>query len=377
MDRYLDAAVRLHGHLQDQHWNGEVMVGPDPGIRFNARAGRFIKSYLPFLKWSDDLIYLQAQGYWIMDNWLLYDTTAEDRYRDLALQGSRGVLAAQVAEGYWAYPNPEWEGRIATVEGCFAALALLESYSREAEAPLLEGALAWYGYLKLGIGFRKQDDEAMLAVNYFAHASGDHGGVPNNSTLVLWLLARLFEVTHDESYLEYAAPLARWLAHVQVESGELPYAIGTRSRSSRPHYLCHQYNAFEFMDLVHYHRITGDESVVPMMAQLANFLSAGITDEGYARFDCGNDSIEVVYYTAAVAQALSQATVLGFGDFSAITDRAYDRVIGEQRPNGSFRFHSRANYRLLRDRRSYPRYLSMILHHLLLGHRVNTPGRAE
>jgi len=372
MDRYLDAAIRLHGHLLAKHWKGAALVGPDPGIRFNARVGRFIKSYLPILSWHDDLSYVQAQGYWIMDNWLLHDLTGDDQYRDLALDASQGLLAAQNSEGYWPYPNPEWAGRIATVEGCFGALGLLESYSRVAEPPLLDGALAWNEYVEQVIGFRRQEDEAMLAVNYFAHLGGAEGGVPNNSTLMLWFLARLFEVTRDEGYLGLAAPMARWLEHVQVDSGELPYRVGSRTAEGQLHFLCHQYNAFEFMDLASYQRITGDDSVIPMMERLAEYLSTGITKRGYARHDCNNERIEVVYYTAAVAQALSQATRLGFGDHSELVERAYARVLKLQRPDGGFRFHSRANYRVLSDRRSYPRYLSMILHHFLLEHRAET-----
>lgn len=377
MDSLLDAALRLHGHLYATNWTGRALVGSDPGIRFNARVGRFVKSYLPVVEWSDNLTYLQAQGYWIMDNWELHELTGEDRYRDIAIEAAGGVLQLQDAQGYWPYPNPEWPGRIATVEGCFGALGLLESYSRTEDVSLLEGALAWFSYLKLGVGFRRQDVEGMLAVNYFAHGTGDGGGVPNNATLVLWLLARLYEVTGDDSYLESAGPLARWLDHVQVASGELPYSVGKTRDGGQLHFLCHQYNAFEFMDLARYHQITADTSVLPMMERLAGFLATGITADGFARYDCNNDRIEVVYYTAAVAQALSQATNLGFGNFSALVERAYDRVLGEQRADGSFRFHSRANYRVLSDRRSYPRYLAMILNHLLSEHRVRLPAVGE
>ena len=44
-----DAAHSLHAHLVKKHWNGQVLQGPDYGIRFNARIGRFIKSYTSFL----------------------------------------------------------------------------------------------------------------------------------------------------------------------------------------------------------------------------------------------------------------------------------------------------------------------------------------
>ena len=365
----LDAAVRLHGHLLNRHWTGNVLAGPDPGIRYNARVWRFVKSYLPFITWSDDLTYIQAQAYWILSNWRLWDLTGDSRYEALAVEASRGVLELQQPAGYWSYPNPEWSGRIATVEGCFGAIGLLETYSRTGDLRFLEGALAWYGYMRIGIGFRRQGDE-MLAVNYFAHGTGDGGGVPNNSTLALWMLGKLARITGDDSYLELASPMVAWLRNVQVATGELPYSLGRTADADQLHFLCHQYNAFEFMDLVAYHRLTGDPAVLPVMENLASFLATGFTNQGFARYDCDNDRTEVVYYTTALAQALRQATEIGLGDHSAVVERAYGRVMSQQRGDGSFEFHSRGNYGLLTDRRSYPRYLSMILLHLVREHQA-------
>ncbi len=59
-NRYCRAAAKLHGYLIQAHWNGDALVGPDPGIRFNTRVGRFIKSYFSLLPWTDNLIYMQA-----------------------------------------------------------------------------------------------------------------------------------------------------------------------------------------------------------------------------------------------------------------------------------------------------------------------------
>ena len=100
-----------------QHWNGKALEGPDSGIRFNARIGRFVKSYSRFLPWSDRMIYFQAQAYWIKANWLLADMGNREAER-IALGCTEFVLSQQQPEGFWEYPNPEWKGRIATVEGC-------------------------------------------------------------------------------------------------------------------------------------------------------------------------------------------------------------------------------------------------------------------
>lgn len=331
----LAAAHQLHGYLVAAHWTPDgVLAGPDPGIRFNARVGRFAKSYSRRLPWTDDLVYLQAQGYWILDNWLLHDATSQDRYEQLAVRTSESVLGLQHDDGHWAYPNPEWSGRVATVEGCFAALGLLESYARTGRTEFLDGATRWHSYLRGAIGFRSQPRAGMLAVNYFAHSPGNGGGVPNNSTLFLWTAARLAEVTGDQDFLREAPDMLRWLEHVQQPDGELPVLEG-----------------------------------------LAAYLTGGLVG-GTARYDCTHLKPEVAYYATAVARALSQAHGLGMADGSAEVAAAYRRTLAHQEADGSFAFHSRNNYRFLTDRRSYPRYLSMMLHHLLLeglGPREGTP----
>lgn len=357
----VNAAVRLHNYLLERHWDGEALSGPDPGIRFNARIGRFVKSYLGFLPWSDNYRYLQAQGYWIFDNWTMADLFSNQRCQETALACSHYVLKSQRIEGYWEYPNPEWKGRIATVEGVFGTLALLESYTRTGQEPLLAGAKSWYRFLAEGVGF--QGGGEVLAVNYFAGVP--RGMVPNNSTLVLWVLARLAEATGDDEYLSRCGPMVTWLSRVQLETGELPYSVAGGGTGDRPHFLCYQYNAFEFMDLVQYHLITSDQRVVPILERLAGYLAGGISRSGAARYDCYHQGPEVVYYTMAVGAALSSATRLGLGEYRSIADLAFNRVLSQQREDGGFDFHSAGNYVLLRDRRSYPRYLSMILYHLL------------
>ncbi len=283
----------------------------------------------------------------------------------------------QQPEGYWEYPNPEWKDRVATVEGCFAALGLLESYSRVTDEKYLHAAVRWFDYLMRDIGFRQQKQQNMWAVNYFAHRSGDGGGVPNNSTLLLWFLARLYEMTGQDNYLRPLEKTVTWLEHVQLPSGELPYALGRTPEKDKTHFLCFQYNAFEFMDLAHYYRITGDAKVWPMMERLANYLATGLTPDGRARFDCQHETPDVPYYTVAIARALSLATEMNLGAFQQLADSAFDQVLRNQRDDGGWKYHSRMNYGCLSDRRSYPRYLSMILHHLLQESQLRSPEKAE
>jgi hypothetical protein len=376
-DQYLAAARRLHKYLVQTLWTGSALVGPDPGIRFNTRVGRFVKSYLSWLPWSDNLTYLQGQGYWVFSNWQMLEMTGDEQARSIAIDCSDNIIRMQKPEGYWEYPNPEWKDRIATVEGCFAAMGLLETYARHPEQKYLDAAIRWYHYLLSDIGFRNQNQDNMWAINYFAHRPGDGGGVPNNSTLLLWLLAKLFEATNDSQYLMPCEKMVAWLRHVQLPSGELPYALGTTAAEDRTHFLCFQYNAFEFMDLVYYHKITGDSEIWPVVERLAVYLSEGLTGDGRARFDCHHEIPEVPYYTIAISRALSMASRLGLGDFGEIAERGFAQVLSHQRPDGGFQYHSRRNYGCLTDRRSYPRYLSMMCNHLLLESRSRQTAAAS
>ena len=363
-----DAARELFGFLERSHWNGAALEGPDPGIRFNARLWRFAKSYLSLILLDDALIYQQAQGYWTFANWMMWRSSGAEHHRDLAVATSEGVLACQTPEGYWHYPNPEWRGRIATVEGSFAALGLLESYREIGDERYLEGAVRWHRFMERDIGYRKQPDPSMLAINYFQHGSEHSGGVPHNSTLVLWLLARLWEETADRAFLDRAPYLVQWLYHVQMDNGELPYRLGRDLDDVTVHFLCHQYNAFEFMDLLHYRRITGDEAIAGVIERLAGFLATGVTPDVHTAYDCNDRRTTVLYYDLALAQALHQATELGLGDHRATVSEMYRGSIAQQRPNGGFSYHSKRNYGVLSDKRAYPRYLSMMLVHLLTAH---------
>lgn len=359
---YLDASLKLYEYLITAHFKNGALVGPDVGVRFNSRVGRFVKSYLSLIPWSDDYCYLQAQGYWIMDNWMLFDMLREERYAEIARKSSLVILGKQTPAGYWDYPNPEWRGRIATVEGDFAALGLLETYRRTEEPDFLDGALRWYNFLTTETGFQAYRDGA--AVNYFANVPGSM--VPNNSTLTLMLLGKLFAVIGDHQYLAHASGMVRFLRYVQMESGELPYAVGRGLGRDRPHFLCYQYNAFELLDLASYFHDTSDQRVLEIMKGLAAFLSEGLTDTGSAKYNCYKESPEVIYYTAAVGAALLRASQMGLGDFTPLVERAYESLLSNQIADGGFIFFSRRNYRVLTDRRSYPRPLAMILNHLLL-----------
>ena len=353
-----ESANRLHAYMVDRHLNGRAIEGPDSGVRINFRIGRFIKSYLDSVPWSDRYIYMQAQGYWILGNWLLADIAQRTACEEQAVRCSEYVLEQQRPAGFWEYPNPEWKGRVATVEGNFAALGLLETYARTGKEKFLRGAQAWHRYLIDEIGFQDSG-----AINYFANRPG--GAVPNNTALTLRVMARFAEATGDQTYLAQAAAMVSWLSDAQRDTGELPYRLDSSSQSSRPHFLCFQYNAFEFLDLAEYFRLTGDTVIEPVLTRLARFLSTGVRSSGAAKHSCLHDSPETTYYTAAVARALSVAGALGFGPSESLSERAYRRLLSLQRPDGNMRFFSSGNYGRLTDRRSYPRNLAMILFHML------------
>jgi hypothetical protein len=354
--------MKLHHYLVAKHWQGQALIGPDPGIRFNYRIGRFLKSYLRSIPWGDNYYYLQAQGYWILSNWRLFTQTGNETYRDIALRCSKYMLTQQRDDGAWEYPNPEWRGRIATAEGTWGSLGLLETYRQTTDPAFLTGALRWHTFLVETIGFQRSGDE--LAVQYFAHRRGVR--VPNNSAFVLRFLAELASVTGEKGYLQSCAGLLRFMCHVQQSTGEFPYAVGGEAgEKDRPHYQCYQYNAFQCLDLIRYHEVTGDRTPIPLIIRVLGFLRQGLARDGRAFYACGNRHREVTYHTAVLGAAFGKARQLGIDGYEDLANRAYSYLLGWQLPNGSFSY-SRRDYHLLSDQRSYPRYLAMILYHLLL-----------
>ena len=361
-ERGLAAALRLHHYISRRHWNGKALIGPDPGIRINYRIGRFIKSYLPPLPWNDNYYYLQAQGYWILANWRLFQRTGESRYRDVATACSRYMIGQQRDDGAWLYPNREWKGRIATAEGTWGSLGLIESYRQTGAAEFLNGALSWHRFLHDTIGFQKIGDQ--LAVNYFANQGAAR--VPNNSAFVLRFLAALADATRESSYLNPCAGLITFMERAQKSSGEFPYSLGAAVAEDRPHFQCYQYNAFQCLDLMAYYEMTGDPIAASLFLRTLKFLAAGLAADGHAPYDCGESRRQVTYHTAVLAAAFDRACRLGIGEYGPLSARAFNYLLQLQRSDGGFAY-SRRDYGILEDRRSYPRYLAMILYHLLGG----------
>ena len=333
------------------------------GIRFNFRVGRFIKSYVPFLHWRDSYYYLQAQGYWVLANWRLFEMTGEALYRDVALTCSEQMLKAQRADGAWEYPNPEWKHRVATAEGTWASLGLLATYRQTRNGRFLDAVLRWHQYLIDEVGFEKLNDE--LAVNYFAGRR--RARVPNNSAFVLRFLADLADATANIAYLEHCKGLLTFLTRAQKATGEFPYMVQGTLAGGRcwEHFQCFQYNAFQCLDLMRYHEITSDSAAQPLILNCLGFLRGGLAEDGHAFYDCGDRHRQVLYHAAAVGAAFAGAQRLDVHDHDALRRNAFAYVMRGQRRDGSFPF-SHGEYYLLRDGRSYPRALSMMLFHILL-----------
>jgi hypothetical protein len=362
MNQYLRAALKLQQYLFANHWNGQGLIGPDPGLRFNYRVGRFVKSYLRRLSWNDDVYFLQAQGYWVLGNWALFNRTGEEKNREIALRCSEHIMAQQRNDGAWDYPLPQWKGRIATVEGIWGSIGLLETYRHTADPAFLTSALQWHKFLNESIGFQRSGGG--LAINYFANY-GD-AAVPNNSTNVLRFLAELKEVTGNKTYLQPCAELITFLQNVQQTTGELPYAVrGEAGGEENLHFQCSQYNAFQCLGLMRYYEITGDKVVLPLISKVLGFLRKGLGADGHAFYQCGNRYRAVTYHTAALGAVFAKASHLGFERCEDLAHRTFFYVLRLQRPDGGF-VHSRKDYYLLSDHRSYPRYLTMILYSLLI-----------
>ncbi|MGH9327047.1 MAG: hypothetical protein ACRD2B_10250, partial [Terriglobia bacterium] len=354
------ASRKLHTHLEREFLRNGRLEGPDAGVRFNLRAWRFLKSCLSFIPYHDTCLFMQTQGYWILSNWMLYEASGEERYRALALEATEVTLKLQKPEGYWPYPLPERRHLIATVEGNWGALGLLASYARTGRREFLQGAIRWYDFLAGHIGF--QPHRRGKAINYFDRPRGK---VPNNSAEAAWFFLRLWKATGDEKYREHVPELVAFLADVQLPSGELPYIVESPFEPVRDHYLCFQYNAFQFMKLVWAGELDSQAEIQKLLPALANFLKRGVTPSGASAADCFHARPEVDYYTAALAAALYEASRSGISGARELSERSFARVLARQHKDGGFAY-SEGDYGILADRRSYPRPQVMTLFHLLL-----------
>jgi hypothetical protein len=363
IESYTEAAFRLHNYLAGAHWNGRGLTGPDAGVRFNARIWRFFKSYAPRYPWKDSYYYLQTQGYWVLANWRLFQQTGESVYRETAIRCSEHMIERQRKDGAWDYPNPEWGGRVATAEGTWGSLGLLETYRHTGDRTFLASALRWHRFLLDEIGFEEMDDE--LAVNYFSNKPTAR--IPNNSAFVLRFLAELADLTGHSAYRDPCPGMITFLSRAQKTSGEFPYMVRGKAAGVKywEHYLCYQYNAFQSMDLTRYYELTGDSSVRRLVSACLQFLRGGVASDGHSLYDCHNRHQEIVYHTAALGGAFASAHRLGIGKHDDMADRCFQYLLTLRRTDGSFPF-SRGDYYVLSDGRSYPRVLVMILFHLLV-----------
>lgn len=358
------AALRLYNHLASNHIRDDgAIVGPDPGVSLNLRATRFIKYYLRALPWRDRLYYLQAQAYWVWNNIELSKLIGDEDCVETALRCAEVVASRQTGEGWWHYPQAEWKNRVATVEGCFASISLLMAFEQSKDQRLLDAAVRWYDFMTDKIGFQNYDSDSK-AINYFSNVG--RGLVPNNSTLAVWMSSLLARAGGQEKYLEHCPAMMRFLARCQTSEGELPYVLESEYGPGKLHYLCFQYNAFQFIDIYEYYLISKDNQALQVMQGLAEFLSKGLTEQGDARHDCETDRPTMHYFTAAVSAALKCAGDVGLGDYAKVAARGYRRLLDVQKPNGSFDY-SIGDYGFLSDGRSYPRNQGMILRHLLIG----------
>ena len=356
----LAAARRLHALLAARHLHDGRLSGADQGVRWNIRLGRFVKSYFPFLRPRERFYFVQGQAYWACASWTLGDLTGDPAFRDAARAATRVVAATQRPDGAWDYPLPERKHLVATVEGDFGAVAMLEGFRYERDAAWLEGARRWHAYVEREIGY--QEHAGGLCVNYFQKP---RGLVPNNTCEWIWVLGMLARATGEARFLDRVPGLLTFLEAVQMKSGELPYELaGGSEPRTRPHYLCYQYNAFQCMKLAWFAADSGDARARAIAERLSDYLATGVRPSGAVRASCASVLPEVLYYADAVGMALHTVSAYGWRDHHALADRAFRWVLAQQRADGGFPRFSRGDYFVLSDRNEYPRYLASTLFHL-------------
>ncbi|MDE3181603.1 MAG: hypothetical protein KGM47_18310, partial [Acidobacteriota bacterium] len=358
----LRSALLLESALERRHLDRGLLRGPDPGVRFNLRAWRFLKSALDFYPWGDDYVFTQTQAYWSLANWMLHGATGDEHYRQNALVCAEAVLRMETPEGAWKYPLPERKHLIATLESMMAASVLLAAYAREARPEFLDGAVRAADFIANRIGFQAHDGGE--AINYFDRPRGK---VPNNSVIAAWFFLHMHAATGDKRFLDHAPSLVRFVESVQLPTGEIPYVVGGPNEKARPHYLCYQYDAFQFLYMAWANRLAPDTWKREALGRLAGFLQGGVRQNGACASNCDcrtSGGPETDYYTAALGAALYEAWRLGLWPDEESAQKCFDRVLSRQRPDGGFGFSS-GDYRILKDSRSYPRQQAMTLFHLL------------
>src|SRR2546423_1817988 len=212
----LDAALRLHAYLERRHLHGDRLEGPDQGVRWNIRLWRFLPRFGPAPRY----FFVQGQAYWALANWTLAELTGDARFADLGRAAVEAILAAQRADGAWDYPLPERRHLVATVEGNWGALAMLEAGHKGLGGRYIEAARRWHDHVEREIGYQKHPGG--LAVNYFQKP---RGLVPNNTAEWIWVLGRFAAVTGEQRYLERVPALLGFLEAGQRPRGGLPQEL--------------------------------------------------------------------------------------------------------------------------------------------------------
>lgn len=352
-DQLETAAERLYHHLLRRHWTGQALVGPDPIGKVNWRITRFVRGYTRFLPWRDQHTFLQAQAYWIQANLNRYRLTGEDSCLTIVEQTADWILRGQNPEGGWNYTLPERRHLIGAPEGTWAGIGLLAAFRQLGNPQYLIAAQRWYDFQVNKMGFARYQDG--LVPNFYNRPGRP---VPNVATMCLRFYCELQEASGDQGFLEHKTGLVRLLGHAQMTNGEMHYVL-----PERPHFQCFQYNSYQFLDLAEFYLHDPDERVRNIMQGIASFLATGVTPQCGCRFNCDKDYPEVNYWNAALASALRLADELQLGDYAALSQSLFRRLLSRQSSEGGFDF-STGDYRALRDRRSYPRTLAMILSHL-------------
>ena len=151
----------------------------------------------------------------------------------------------------------------------------------------------------------------------------------------------------------------------------MPYIVDGPYEKGRIHYLCYQYNAFQFLKLAWAAALRPDPRTHRILSALAGFLAKGVTKSRRERCrlfsrEAGDGLLHRSSGRGTVGSA-EIAVARAIGNRQAgqeLSERCYTRLLQRQRPDGSFAYTT-GDYGFLRDGRSYPRPQVMTLFHLL------------
>ncbi len=122
-------------------------------------------------------------------------------------------------------------------------------------------------------------------------------------------------------FVEHVDAMLDFLANAQLPTGELPYIVDGPYEKGRVHYLCYQYNAFQFLKLAWAAALRADPRIAPHPLGARRLpCPRRYPRPGASAADCFHVKPETDYFTAVLAAALWEAKLRLSSDWRSHRD---------------------------------------------------------